>query len=234
MKDLLEVNHAGVTVTLTGGVSCTVSKLDKEISTLHKKATQQKREGKMSLAINSLKKANKRMIESSTQYPVEQWLRLPKFLQAAGRYDESLDAYRDVFKHIDFWHQQQRKRDIKLGREFNSVSFLKCINLSYVYKSLAGFYQSIGQADKAVKAERISRKFHGLWEVRKAVHDAEYEEWLQKFKSSRFGSNVENFSVPTAVNHANVGHSHEAPSLKILSQGSIFNRLRGIFSGKLH
>lgn len=48
-------------------------------------------------AIDALYSANKRMCTSPVSYPIETWLKLPLYLQRAGRFDESMR----VFDQID-------------------------------------------------------------------------------------------------------------------------------------
>ena len=61
-----------------------------EVSHLLKEATQLKREGDLSSAIKKLKQAESKIQRSSVDYGIETFLRLPMYLQAAGRSDEAI------------------------------------------------------------------------------------------------------------------------------------------------
>lgn len=80
------------TVAEAGGVTITsnlVINKDEETAELHKEATRWKREGDWDKAVAALQKAQARMRQSSFSHTPQDWVRLPLFLQQAGRFVEA-------------------------------------------------------------------------------------------------------------------------------------------------
>jgi tetratricopeptide (TPR) repeat protein len=180
------VSCNGVTITMTHGVQYQVSVLDKEIADLHKKATAQKKENKIDLAIETLKKANEKMQKSTTEYPVESWLRLPKYLQKAGRFQESLIFFGYVIKQLEVEHRARVARDIKGDRYFKSIIFLKHNELIHVFKSLSKYYEAIGDTSKSTKAMRICSVLSVRAKAGMAAHDIAMKDWYSNARHLRW------------------------------------------------
>lgn len=66
---------------------------DDRIAALHREATQHKDSRDWPAAVRCLYEAKALMQRSSVLYPVLSWLRLPLFLQQAGRYDEAVAEF---------------------------------------------------------------------------------------------------------------------------------------------
>lgn len=70
----------------------------KDHSTLHKEATQHKKDEEWDEAIQKLKAARKVAYGSKTTYPVRKHLRLPLYLQQAGRMDEAVKEFKKMLR----------------------------------------------------------------------------------------------------------------------------------------
>ncbi|MFZ5466611.1 MAG: hypothetical protein ACOZAI_05050 [Pseudomonadota bacterium] len=64
--------------------------MDSRISTLNKEATTLNKEGHVEAAIERLIECKALMQHSTTSYSTKAWLRLPLFMQKAGRFDEAM------------------------------------------------------------------------------------------------------------------------------------------------
>lgn len=76
----------------TGGIaimSSFVINKDEETAALHRKATSLRDAGDLDSAIVALQKAQERMRQSNFSHTAESWVRLPLFLQQAGRFHEA-------------------------------------------------------------------------------------------------------------------------------------------------
>jgi len=71
---------------------------EEKSSELLKEATKKKNEKDLAGAIDCLREAYKLMAQSSISYPIETFLRLPLYLQQAGRYDESVTEFEKLLK----------------------------------------------------------------------------------------------------------------------------------------
>ena len=68
---------------------------DSETAALLRRATAEAPDD-LDRAIQTLREAREHMLASPVSYPVETWLRLPLYLQKAGRMKECLDAFKQV------------------------------------------------------------------------------------------------------------------------------------------
>ncbi|WP_322080250.1 hypothetical protein [Burkholderia cenocepacia] len=66
---------------------------DIETSALLREATRLSDTGDLDKAIACLQETHRRMAISPVSYPVETWLRLPLYLQKAGRFAEAMDEF---------------------------------------------------------------------------------------------------------------------------------------------
>ena len=72
------------------------TKSEKQSSNLLKKATQKKRDGDLDAAIACLREAYGLMSKHTTIYPIDTYLRLPLYLQHAGRYGEAMAEFEQL------------------------------------------------------------------------------------------------------------------------------------------
>lgn len=81
-----------IAITLTSSSST-------DVSTLLKKATELKNAGKIDAAVETLRQTYSEISKTSVDYGVETFLRLPLYLQAAGRNDEAWREFNFLLTH---------------------------------------------------------------------------------------------------------------------------------------
>jgi len=130
---------------------------EEKSSDLLKEATKKKNEKDLDGAVACLREAYKLMAQSSISYPVETYLRLPLYLQQAGRYKESIVEFETLL----------RNSPDKIAREFSNITKKKQKGLSAMecaaiydkmrlasqrekYFSHAVYYQVLSSASRAV------------------------------------------------------------------------------------
>lgn len=105
--------QAGSGVSLKYGVSVREKTASEERSSeLLKDATKKKDEKDLDGAISCLREAYKLMAQSTISYPIETFLRLPLYLQQAGRYAEAVEEFEKLL----------RNAPAKIAKEFSHVS----------------------------------------------------------------------------------------------------------------
>ncbi|SES24485.1 pentatricopeptide repeat domain-containing protein (PPR motif) [Vreelandella subterranea] len=82
---------------------------DETISSLHKEATAAINEKDFEGAVERLQKAYAMMVEARTDYPIERYLRLPNYLQQAGRMEEAEAIFQEM---LSTWQQGNEKASI--------------------------------------------------------------------------------------------------------------------------
>ncbi|MBW2673819.1 MAG: hypothetical protein JRD89_10465 [Deltaproteobacteria bacterium] len=101
-----------------------------------KLATSQKREGNLDQAIESLRAAYAEIAKGQTTYTVDTYLRLPLYLQAAGRNDEA-------------WSEFNRLLNDGYPNQLSDFS-VQTMEHSEIYNKMRLFLQREGKNDKAV------------------------------------------------------------------------------------
>jgi tetratricopeptide (TPR) repeat protein len=69
---------------------------DEETAELHRQATAFGDAKNWDKAVECLRRANERMVYSPVSYPILSWLRLPLYLQKAGRLAESMQVFDEL------------------------------------------------------------------------------------------------------------------------------------------
>lgn len=119
---------------------------------LLKEATEHKKIGNWSAAIECLRRAYTEIEKGSTLYPVETFLRLPMYLHAAGRKAEAQQEFQklisrtrqnkpSVQKYYDLQHVLDKIR-LCMQRDKARPQAIKFGVLSYLYGALARYHQS--------------------------------------------------------------------------------------------
>lgn len=150
--------QAGNGVSLKYEVSVREKTVSEESSSaLLKDATQKKEEKDIEGAISSLREAYKLMAQSTIIYPIETFLRLPLYLQQAGRYAESIVEFEKLLANAS----------AKIAKEFSHVSKQKQNGLAAMERAVildkmrlaaqrerqfvhAAYYQVLSDANRAV------------------------------------------------------------------------------------
>jgi len=125
---------------------------DDETSGLLRQATAFRDGGDITTAIACLKEAQRRMMTSKVSYPCESWLRLPLYLQAAGRFEEAKAEF-------EFLLNDAKPR---IQREF-AHQFPRCQKmlthavLSTIYDKMRLAYTREGLMEEAKPFDKKSR-----------------------------------------------------------------------------
>lgn len=145
------------------------SSAGEKASTLLKEATVLKKEGKITQAIEKLRQAYVQISKTDTDYGIEVFLRLPLYLQEAGKKDEAwrefnyllTSGYQNMFKATWSWHLMESKIYDKMrlvlqrdGKPLMAISFGV---LSYI-KELRGELEKptdIKDGDYIIKAQQL-------------------------------------------------------------------------------
>lgn len=96
---------------------------DPETAALLREATQWSDAKEWDRAIACLRQANARMKVSPVSYPVQTWLRLPLYLQKAGRFDEATVEFTKLADETAgriaraFPHQSKGKQQVFIKQE---------------------------------------------------------------------------------------------------------------------
>lgn len=126
-------------------------------SGLLKEATQKKDEKDMEGAISCLREAYMLMAQSTISYPIETFLRLPLYLQQAGRYVEATVEFESLLSNTsakiakEFSHVPTKKQDGLAAMEraiiFDKMRLAAQREKQFVY---AGYYQVLSDANRSV------------------------------------------------------------------------------------
>lgn len=141
-----------------------------EISRLSKIATQQKYED-LSAAIDTLRQV-KTLMTSGSGYTVKQWLRLPKFLNEAGRFSEAiveLDDLRQLTPSArDYLTAKANGGHMNLSKE--TMRMLMHADLIEIYKEMSTAAAWSGSEDHSEEYARKSEYHAVQWEALNKIH----------------------------------------------------------------
>ena len=128
------------------------------IDALHREATSYKDKKEWEKAIICLREADSLKNKTSTIYPIKHYLRLPLFLQQAGRFDESMQEFEKLINE-----SEQRVLSWLPKRNISSKKML-------IHAELYEIYKAISTACKREKLLELSKKYLALHEKHKAEH----------------------------------------------------------------
>ncbi len=121
---------------------------DSETDALLRKSTQQADAGDWNGAIETLREAKARLVESHVHYPVETWCKLGLYLSRAGRFDESMAEFDWLLSDLP---RRARKESFMDDR---SVSFGKATSKKSVYNAIVRNTRRIVEEKRAVALRR--------------------------------------------------------------------------------
>lgn len=133
---------------------------------LLKKATALKKDGDIDAAINSLRSAYKQLEKQGIRYPIRTYLRLPLYLQEAGRNDEAWAEFNALLRapESDFMLSMNHsiihdKMRLFLQREGKISLAVRFDVLSYVERAIAYHMQSRPDDLKQMQNEETIRSW---------------------------------------------------------------------------
>jgi len=154
-----------------------------KIQQLNKEATQLKKYGNISAAIENLKQVHSLMLDSPC-HSIEAWLRLPKFLQAAGRFDEAVRVLEDVIGYaID--DKLNPIPENALGACEHAKEALKHRNLVNLYKGKQLVCKRENRLDLVADCEEKVRYHAGESARLKPIVEQEINERSEKYRARR-------------------------------------------------
>ena len=130
---------------------------EEKSSELLKEATQRKNDKDLGGAITCLREAYKLMAQSSISYPIETYLRLPLYLQQAGRYEESIIEFERLLRNSpdkiakEFGYITKQKQKGFSAMECAAIyDKMRLASQREKYFSHAVYYQLLSNASRAV------------------------------------------------------------------------------------
>lgn len=133
------------------------TEIDQKIDDLHREATRHKKTD-LEQAILCLKKA-KRLMKEDDGRLIDQWLRLPLFLQKAGRFDEAMLEFERILKNV-------RPRVIKQLGFIQQPTRIDLCACSEYFK----IYDKMRLACEREKLPKRAIEYQLLYEHHKKIH----------------------------------------------------------------
>jgi hypothetical protein len=152
---------------------------------LLKQATNKKRAGDLESAIRLLREAYKEISKSLVDYTVETFLRLPAYLQEAGKGDE---AWRELNNLIAAGYPNQSKNPL-----------ITPIDHSRIYDAMRLFLQREGKSESAVKFGLLSYVCGGLALYRQG-HSTDPDEFFLQERRERLRTDFSRDKIELTVN----------------------------------
>lgn len=146
--------------------------IDERIAALHREATQHK-EDDWSKAVACLQEASDLMRRHGGNYGIERWIRLPVFLQQAGRFPESLKEFDRLVKETD----ERVRRDSRVDASQTWIDYRTCLDLQHIYDKMRMAYKREKRLMEATQYSDMSAE-HGkraeeLWKALETEREQE-------------------------------------------------------------
>ena len=144
------------------------SESEQKIAALHKEATSYK---KMDLekAISLLQEASDLMRKDDAGYLIEQWMRLPLYLQEAGRFDEAMREFERLLEEV------RPRAEKELGQYFGQT-YIECrvhLHNFKIYDKMRLVCKREKLVDKAKEYQRLFEKHELMHSELSAIIDQE-------------------------------------------------------------
>lgn len=140
----------GVTVATTN-IVIRKNPIDERIAALHREATQHK-EDDWSKAVACLQDASDLMRRHGGNYGIERWIRLPVFLQQAGRFSESLKEFDRLVKETD----ERVRRDSRVDASQAWFDYRTHLDLQLIYDKMRMACKREKLKDESIKFAAMS------------------------------------------------------------------------------
>ncbi|POZ51331.1 hypothetical protein [Methylovulum psychrotolerans] len=132
--------------------------LDQKIDDLHREATHYKKTD-LELSISYLKEA-KELMQGKDNRLIEQWLRLPLFLQQSGRFDEAMVEFNLIIKNV------RPRAEKRFGFLHQPTRIKLCITSEKLR-----IYEKMQLACKREKLPEMAKKYASLYNKCRMLHD---------------------------------------------------------------
>ncbi|PHM18074.1 MAG: hypothetical protein CJD30_03685 [Sulfuricurvum sp. PD_MW2] len=149
---------------------------DKETDILHKQATVFSKNGDLDSAILTLYRVKERMLISNVFYTIDQWTRLPKFLQKAGKFN-------DAIIELNFLIEDVERRHFHYGKGLSKDDIKKSINydLYGIYHAMSLIYKREKLFQESEEYEKKAQKFYMLFSKQlKVILKKQHEKFINK------------------------------------------------------
>lgn len=128
-----------------------------DIATLHRNATALKSEGDLDGAINLLLQAKTLANQNPISCPIDSWLRLPLFLQQAGRFDEAMAEFNELLENPPI----TREKDSPL--ELLVLEMLTHADMCAIYDKMRLACDRENRFKESEQYEKLSKKHDREW-----------------------------------------------------------------------
>jgi tetratricopeptide (TPR) repeat protein len=146
------------------GFTLGYSEIDDQISELGKRATQLK-DVDWDGAISHLRRINALLRRSKVVYPIATWLRLPLFLQQAGRFPEAIQEFNRLIKETPKRVKNQSLSDASA----TWLEYRMHVDLKYIYDKMRLVHKREKRYSEAAQyadmSEEHDKRANELWEV---------------------------------------------------------------------
>lgn len=170
-------------ISLSIGMVVRTSPKQERISCLSKEATQLRKDGDLDRAIERLMKVQSLMLDEP-YYTVEAWLRLPKYLQLAGRFNEAIAEFDKVVRYAN--------NNILTPIPENSLRYSEIANQEVMHRNLVIIYRGkllVCKREKRLElmddCEEKIRYHDSEWARLKPLVEQEVNDRLEKSKARR-------------------------------------------------
>lgn len=144
---------------------------DKEISELSGKATQFYGDKEWDRAIECLEKVRALLRDNTTIYPIATWLRLPLFLQQAGRFEEAMRQFDKLLAEVDAMAAKNFSHHPEFIQEMHA-----CSDKSAIYDKMRLACKRQKIMEEAEKYEDLSNQY----EDKRAKLSVKAEQYREK------------------------------------------------------
>ena len=123
---------------------------EQRIAALHREATEHKASKEWDKAIACLQEAERLKPKVATIYPVKHALRLPLFLQQAGRFDEAMQEFQKLLDGTE----------ARIAHQFSHQK--KTVQKKLAHADYADIYKAMSTACKREKRMDLTEKYQNL------------------------------------------------------------------------
>lgn len=167
-------------ITLTSRLEIRKNPIDEKIAALHREATANKKIN-WDKAIACLQEAQDLMRRHSSRHETARWMRLPDFLQQAGRFDEAMQEFERLLKEV----KPRIEKETSGSRYAGDAKMYTHLAYCQIYGRMGYTCKKQKMTDKALEYQDLSERHRLVFDELKRVADLEMEKELDAFKRRR-------------------------------------------------